>query len=146
MTYTMMVNLMNTVEVWWKDTNTTLPTNKSHPINEWTKSPVSIPGVHPSTSIGYTNYLYAQMNATNEIVGYNITWAAEKSSLQDHFGFVRNPGIPGTHLSVTALHEDSGGDSLLVFYQVAGDDITQFNRDLVGGQLTTAGPLDIPDD
>lgn len=35
-TYTMMVNLENTVEIWWKDTNTSMKSTGKHPINEWT--------------------------------------------------------------------------------------------------------------
>jgi len=34
-TYVMMVNLDNTVEFWWKDTNTNTTSRASHPINEW---------------------------------------------------------------------------------------------------------------
>ncbi|MGI4802881.1 MAG: hypothetical protein ACRYG8_54385, partial [Janthinobacterium lividum] len=44
-TYVMLVNQQNTVEFWWKDTNTSLPTNNaSHPINQWTNTSISIPG------------------------------------------------------------------------------------------------------
>lgn len=35
-TYTMMVNLENTVEIWWKDTNTSIAGTEKHPINKWT--------------------------------------------------------------------------------------------------------------
>ena len=78
----MMVNSENDLEVWWKDTNASLATtriNASHPINEWTRSPVSIADVHPSTSIGYTSYLYAQDNKTHEVMGYNVSWNAEST-------------------------------------------------------------------
>lgn len=34
-TYVMMVNLQNTVEFWWKDTNTNTTNTTAHPINQW---------------------------------------------------------------------------------------------------------------
>jgi hypothetical protein len=34
-TYAMFVNQENTVELWWKDTNQTLPSTEVHPINSW---------------------------------------------------------------------------------------------------------------
>ncbi len=36
-TYVMMVNEENAVEVYWKDTDTNLTSTKEHPINEWVK-------------------------------------------------------------------------------------------------------------
>ena len=36
-TYVMMVNQKNTVEFYWRDTNTSLTSTTDHPINEWTK-------------------------------------------------------------------------------------------------------------
>lgn len=37
-TYAMFVNLENTVEIWWKDTNTSVKSTAKHPINKWTNS------------------------------------------------------------------------------------------------------------
>ena len=37
-TYFMIVNEEDTVEFWWKDTNTTLANTTTHPINEWVNS------------------------------------------------------------------------------------------------------------
>jgi hypothetical protein len=51
------------------------------------------------------------------------------------------PGISGTHLSVTALPNSGGGNSILVFYQTEGDDITEYTRDWLAGQWTS---IDIP--
>jgi hypothetical protein len=34
--YAMMVNLHNSIEIWWKDTNSSLPSVDNHPINSWT--------------------------------------------------------------------------------------------------------------
>lgn len=82
----------------------------------------------------------------NPIQGYNISWSAENTTIvsSDSFTIPLASGIPGTHLSVSALPDASGGNSLVVFYQTEGDDISQFNRDLDGGQWTTAS-LAIPD-
>lgn len=41
-TYSMFVNADNAVEVWWRDTNSSLTSTTSHPINEWVKSESSI--------------------------------------------------------------------------------------------------------
>jgi hypothetical protein len=102
--------------------------------------------VHPSSSLGYTNYFYAQMADTNRIAGYNISWDAEKTSIvqKDSFTVGGDPGLPGTHLSVTALPNQSGGDDINVFYQTVGDDVMEFTRDLEGGQWARVG-IAIPD-
>lgn len=147
-TYVMMVNMQHTVEFWWKDTNTSLTGNASHPINQWTNaSQIAIKNVNPSTSLGYTNYFYAQMADTNMINGYNVSWAAENTTILDGdgdtFTVASDPGLPGTHLSVTALPDQSGGNTILVFYQTNGSDITEYTRDFLGGQWTGAA-LEIP--
>lgn len=36
-TYAMFVNTKDEVEFYWRDTNTSLPSTASHPINKWTK-------------------------------------------------------------------------------------------------------------
>lgn len=36
--YAMMVNVENTVEVYWKDTDTSTQSTAAHPIDKWTKS------------------------------------------------------------------------------------------------------------
>lgn len=48
---------------------------------------------------------------------------------------IENQGrpLPGSHFSVSAINDKSGGESLIVFYQTVGDDITEFVRDLFGG-------------
>jgi len=154
-TYVMMVNLENTVEFWWKDTNTNLSSTTGHPINEWVNSEspfslvtpsstdtpsaasIAINNVQPSTSLGYTNIFYAQDGATDNVVGYNITWNAENTTISGApFTVDGKPGLPGTHLSVTAEPSSSGGNNLYVFYQTGGSDITEFTRDIVSGQWT----------
>lgn len=100
---------------------------------------VTISGVNGNTSLGYTNFLYAQMEDLT-ISGFNITWAAENTTLlaEDTFTINGDKGLPGTHLSVTTLPNSSGGDSLLCFYQTVGDDVTEFVRDLDAGQWTSS--------
>lgn len=145
-TYVMFVNLQDEVNILWKDLNTTLVGNSSHPINEWTKSNISIP-VFQNTSMGYTNYLYAQ-NPDLSISGFNVSFAAENTSIPtdpaDTFVINGARGLPGTHLSVTALPDSSGGNSLLAFYQTNGSDVTEFVRDLDAGQWTSSS-VPIPD-
>lgn len=106
---------------------------------------ISIPGVDPSSSLGYTNYFYAQMADNNMLNGYNITWASENTTINtgDDFTVQGDPGLPGTHLSVSALPNSSGGNSLTVFYQQIGNDVTEYVRDFDGGQWTSA-QLPIP--
>lgn len=163
-TYVMFVDQKNTVNFYWKDADTNATSNSSHPINQWTnckqvtcttkyhshltnlKASISIPNVHPSTSLGYTNYFYAQMADTNEFNGYNISWNAENTSFveDDMFTVGGDAGLPGSHLSVTAVPNQSGGDSLYVFYQTEGSDVTQYTRDIKGGQWSNVD-IQIPD-
>jgi hypothetical protein len=87
-----------------------------------------------NTSLGYTNYFYAQQ-ANGHIGGYNISWDAENTELGDTFTIPQQP-LAGTHFSVTAVQNDSGGDTLMVFNQDNGTDITGNVRDLNSGQWT----------
>ena len=106
---------------------------------------VSIAGVHPSSSLGYTNYLVLQYG-DETIRGYNISWAAENTTIApakdggpgfDEWIVPNVVGLPGTHMSVTALADESGGSHLTVFFQTNGTDITQFVRDDTGGAFTS---------
>jgi hypothetical protein len=98
---------------------------------------IAISDLHPSSSLGYTNYLYAQL-ADETIHGYNISFDAENTAFVpgDNFQIDGLPGVPGTHLSVTSLSNPSGGASILAFYQTHGDDITGYSRDKYAGQWT----------
>lgn len=149
-TYAMMVDANNTATVWWKDTNTTAKPTPEHPINSWENATqYAIPNVYPSTSLGYTEYFYTQMQ-DGSIMGHDVQWAAEKTTGIDAHTFTVGssrglvPGLKGTHMSVTAVKDQSGGTSLYVFYQTRGDDLSVFIRDLEGGQWTQ-GELPIPD-
>ena len=113
---------------------------------------IAINNLHPSSSLGYTNYLYVQKNDYT-IHGYNISWAAENTAFsQRKDGSVDtfvidtqgSTGIPGTHLSVTTLQPKSGGSNLLAFYQTVGNDISYYSRDFLGGVWTGNG-VPIPD-
>jgi len=76
--------------------------------------------------------------ADRSIKGYNVTYQAENTTfLEDETFAITNPagpvlGLGGTHLTVTAFAEKQGEetlwDSLYVFYQTKGDDITAFTR------------------
>lgn len=139
-TYVMFVDLANSVEFWWKDTNTSVTGNGTHPINKWTNTSIAINNVNPATSLGYTNYFYAQMADTDMIMGYNISWGAENTTFVtgDSFTVEGEPGLSGTHLSVSAIPNFSGGNDLVVFYQTNGSDISEYTRDLVAGQWTSS--------
>ena len=155
--YTMMVNKENMTEIWWKDTDTGLKSKDDHPINSWTNSTAGgIAGVHPFTSMGYTNYLYMQM-ADRSVKGFNIEYKAQDTHTLDET-IISDPGAPvlglaGTHLTCTsyALTETVKNvttekwNSLYVFYQTKGDDITAFTRKFEGGPWSQ-GKLVIPQD
>ncbi|KAJ4341714.1 hypothetical protein N0V95_007147 [Ascochyta clinopodiicola] len=156
--YAMMVNKDEDVEFYWKDSDTNTTTqvhNDFHPINSWENATgATIPDVWPSTSLGYTTYFYAQ-SADRSIRGYDINYNAENTSYPHHENFtVQTPAAPlyalgGTHLSVTAVSEknekgDVLYDSLYVFFQTTGNDITAATRRVFGGEWTIA-PLNVPD-
>jgi len=132
--YVMMVDLDDNLQVSWKDLNSSVTPTSSHPVNSWVNTTFTIPNVMANTSLGYTNYLYAQQ-AGGEIGGYDITWDAENTKLGDTFTIPKSP-LPGSHFSVTAIPDDSGGNSLIVFNQDNGTDITENTRDLSSGQWT----------
>jgi hypothetical protein len=153
-TYAMMANRANNVEFWWKDTNTTTNSTERHPINSWQNATsASIRSVHPITSLGFTTYFYAQM-ADRSFKGYNVSYAAENTTfVEDKTFTITSPagpayGLGGTHLTVTSYQEKQGNqtlwDSLYVFYQTEGDDITAFTRNIAGGEWSS-GKLTIPD-
>jgi hypothetical protein len=77
--------------------------------------------------------------------GYNISWHAENTKIiqEDSFTVQGEPGIPGSHLSVSAIPNNSGGNDLVVFYQTNGSDISEYTRDLVAGQWSNV-EIDIP--
>jgi hypothetical protein len=87
--------------------------------------------MHPSTSIGYTDVLYAQTSA-NVIQGWNVSWDYVNTSIETSFQLEDHPGIPGTHLAATTIPDGDGGGELLIFYQTIGNDISALSRDLVG--------------
>lgn len=138
MTYLIVSDLSDTVNIWWKDLDATGQSNSSHPINTWTNSSIAIPNSFQNTSLGYTDYLYSQDSQLN-LVGYNVSFAAENTSFVsgDDFIIQADVGLAGTHMSVTAVPDDSGGQTVLVFNQVNGSDVTEFIRDLVEGQWTS---------
>ena len=162
--YVFMVDLANTVEIWWKDSNSSNET-PSHPTNKWVNSQytstsrrerreadmailgtAAIPDVHPSSSLGYTNYLACQFG-DETVRGYNISWAAENTTIfpakdggtgYDEWTIPAAFGVPGTHMSITALPDQSGGAHLAVLFQTDGNDVTMFSRDDSGGVWTSS--------
>ena len=49
-TYVMFVDQQNTVNFYWKDTNTNTTANATHPINEWTNCELLAMNTYPSTT------------------------------------------------------------------------------------------------
>ena len=107
---------------------------------------MSIPGVHPSSSLGYTNYLSLQYG-DETIRGYNISWDAENTTIAsakdggpgyDEWTIPDVTGIPGTHMTLTALSDLSGGAHLAIFFQANGSDIVQYDRDDSAGAFTSS--------
>lgn len=149
--YTMMINKANDTEIWWKDTDANITSTEQHPVQSWQNATKGvIPDVHPATSLGYTTFLIAQM-ADRSVRGFNVTMAAENTTIvaEDTFT-ISNPagpvkGLPGTHLTNTAYKFPEGADSLYVFYQTVGDDITAFTRPMLDGEWSM-GQLVIPDE
>jgi hypothetical protein len=81
------------------------------------------------------------------IRGYNISWGAENTTIfpakdggpgYDEWTIPGVVGIPGTHLSNTALTDQSGGAHLVVFFQTNGSDIIQYVRDDTGGAFSSS--------
>jgi hypothetical protein len=136
--YLMLINLDNSVNVLWKDLNSSVPSTSTHPVHKWVNTSVIIPNVMPNTSLGYTNYFYTQLN-DGSIGGYNISFDAENTHIlnDDSFIIPQKP-LAGSHFSVTSIPTTSGGNSLLVFNQENGTDIVENTRDLSGGQWSYA--------
>ena len=96
--------------------------------------------------------------ADRSIKGFNISYMAENTTIEDDSFAITNPagpvlGLGGTHLTCTAYAQQQTvnnqttnlWDSLYVFYQTEGDDITAFTRPIAGGEWSQ-GSLKIPDE
>jgi hypothetical protein len=107
--------------------------------------------------MGFTNYLVCQLEDYT-IHGYNLTWQAENTTFAPAFGGESGQydeftiatggqnvlGLPGTHLSNTALYQSSGA-YLTIFFQTEGSDISLYNRaDISAGGIWTSStaPVD----
>ncbi|KAK5948904.1 hypothetical protein OHC33_009990 [Knufia fluminis] len=152
--YVFMINSNNTLNIWWKDIDTNKTSTPSHPIDAYTLAPlIAINDVHPSTSIGYTDFMiYQSRDAT--INGVNILWAAEdtdfapandttssavESSSNDYDSWALQPqdrALGGTHMAITGSTPVSGGRQELLFYQMGGDDLRLGKRDSAGGDFS----------
>ena len=88
-----------------------------------------------------------QTTESLQIHAYNISWAGNTTEIvyDDTFSISGDPGLPGTHFSVTALPNQSGGDDVNVFVQVDGSDVTEYVRDLNGGSWSRVN-ITIPDE
>lgn len=116
------------------------------------------PTVHQHTSLGYTVWFFMQKDDYT-ISGHNISWAAENTTIfskditdgggPDSFLISSNTGkpikgLPGTHLSVTALKRKSGGANEYVLCQTEASNITEFSRDLSSGTSWASSIVGVP--
>lgn len=101
---------------------------------------VAIPNVENSATLGYTKYLYAQDMDDKLIRAYNLSFAAENTTVNTNGGFVvnGNPGLSNTGLGVTAEPDPAGGDDVLALYQTDGNEISYYKRDADGVSWTGA--------
>ena len=95
-------------------------------------------------------------NADYTVSGHNISWAAENTTIfnkdgggKDSFTISESTGkaskgLPGTHLSVTALPTKSGGANEFVFFQTDSSNITEFSRDLSPGTGWFSSSVSVP--
>ena len=130
--YVFMADLYNNLSIFWKDSNET-DESPNHPINTWVNTSITIPNLNPSSSMAYTNYITFQAT-DNTIQGYNISWAAENTSIaparDGSAGYdqwvIHYPNgsdvyaLPGTQLEVTALAYITGGAEMAVYFQMEG--------------------------
>lgn len=123
----MLVELDQTINIFWKDLNTTLNGTATHPINVWSNTSISMPSVYQNTSLEYTNFFYHQ-DEDGSMVGQNITWAAKHTSIASATTFTvqGDAALLGTRFSVTAVPNNSGGSSLMILNQVNGSDIIEW--------------------
>lgn len=121
-------------------------------------SQAKFPTVHANTSLGYTVWFFMQKEDYT-VSGHNISWGAENTTIfskdirdgggSDSFVISANTGkpykgLPGTHLTVTALPNKSGGASEYVLYQTDASNITEFSRDLSPGKSWASSIVDVP--
>jgi hypothetical protein len=67
------------------------------------------------------------------IKGYNISFAAEESSILDSLTVGNQTGLLGTRMAITTRADGNGGTNLFIFFQMIGDDVTVMTRNLAGG-------------
>jgi len=102
---------------------------------------IAISDLEDSATLGYTKYLYAQDRNDKLIRAYNVSFAAENTTLDTSSGFVvqGSPGLPSTGLGVTARPDlASGGDDVLALYQTDGSDISYYEREADGVSWNSA--------
>lgn len=100
-----------------------------------------------AATIGYTQYLYSQDKSDQLISAYNLSLAAENTSLitGSRFPVQGIAGLPNTGLAVTARPNSAGGNDIFAFYQTDGSHIGYFERDADGVSWNSAN-LVIPYD
>jgi hypothetical protein len=159
--YVTLMTLRNNVELWYKDNSdesvggtagyvqSILTPGSSSKACMLTRSLANIvlTRVYAASSLAYTSFLYVQSAESLRIQAYNISWAGNTTDIvhNDTFLAPGDPGVAGTHFAVNALPNQSGSDDLTIFVQVNGTDVTEYTREIEGGQWSEVNipiPLD----
>lgn len=108
---------------------------------------ITVPNVDPTAGLAFRGDLYAKMADTGDIRGWNVSFAAENSSIVPSVLSTPDgiPGTPGTSLEVYTNPPTGPVENIAVFYSTDDDDITQYYGTMATGQWNKT-MLPIPDD
>lgn len=147
----MTVNLDNGTDIYWSDTSNTTTATYEHPIDRWINA-TTIQDMFPSTDLyvlAPTGFLYSQM-ADRTIAGFNITYAAENTTLLPEETIANDlKGLGGTHIAA-AMYTLDDTVTICVLYQTEGNDITESVRPYTPNSRSvgswTRSPVLVPDE
>ena len=107
---------------------------------------VSIPGVDPLAGLSYHSSLYARMAGVGTIYGWNISFAAENTSMVPSIisQLDGETSVSSTHLFTGSIPPTGEAEEIYVFYQTHGDDITMYTGSMLSGEWSKT-TLPIPD-
>ena len=108
---------------------------------------VVIQHVDPNPGLSFRANLYARMIEDDTMRGWNISFAAENSTIvPSNVSTVEgDPSVSTTHLMAWADPPAQDIENALLFYQTRGDDITMYTGSLSSGKWSST-VLPIPDE
>ena len=115
---------------------------------EHNKASISIPNIDSTSGLAFgsgPNYLYAKIVGDNVIHDWNITFAAENSTITSGVPLKvqGDPSMNGTHMAALSnLYTDS---EVLLMYQTQDGNITAYSQSLPGREWN-ATIVPIPED